>query len=261
MQKLWLVPLLFLSFVASAEARTWPQLALGGGYQSVILISNKKSSDWTGQFFPKQGHEETWAGTWRVNGRDYTGQPSFSIALHGYATVKVVLTADDALPVQTGYLFMWGTGGSSAYDVSISYFYEYFQAGKLTVSNGSIEGAPHTIFYFPVEYSPIKVGTGVNTGIAWAPEITTTPKEFNITATLYLTDKSGTGGVYSSKTVPYSGHAAQFVTEMFPELNSTEFRGYLELRAEYNLFLEVLRIDSIDNGFLLTSTPPDFITP
>ena len=197
----------------------------------------------------------------RVNGQDYTGQPSFSITVHGNATTKVVLTADDGLPVQSGYLFMWGTGGSSAYDVSIAYFYEYVQAGKLTVSNGSIESAEHTTFYFPVEYSPVKAGSGVNTGIAWAPEITTTPKQFNITATLYLTDESGTGRVYGSKTLPYTGHAAQFVSEVFPELNGAEFRGYVEVQAEYNLFLEVLRIDFIDNGFLLTSTPPDFTTP
>ncbi len=90
----------------------------------------------------------------RVNGQDYTGQPSFSITVHGNATTKVVLTADDGLPVQSGYLFMWGTGGSSAYDVSIAYFYEYVQAGKLTVSNGSIESAEHTTFDFPWSILP-----------------------------------------------------------------------------------------------------------
>jgi hypothetical protein len=256
MRKLWLVPLLILSFEVLAEARTWPQLALGGGYQAVILISNKKSTEWTGQFFPKQGHENAWAGAWRVNGQNYTGQASVNIVVPGYTTTRVVLTGDDAVPVQTGYLFMWGTGPSSAYDVSISYFYEYYRDGKLALSNGSIESAPHTTFYFPLEYS-----AGVNTAIAWAPEISTTPKEFNMTATLYLTDKSGVGRPYASKTFPYSGHAAQFVTEIFPELSNADFKGFLKLEAQYNVFLEVLRMDSTDSGFLLTSTPPDFTTP
>jgi hypothetical protein len=251
---------LLLSFEALAEARTWPQLAIGGGYRAVILISNKKNTDWTGQFFPKQGHEQVWAGTWSVNGQDSTGQSSFNIVVPAYTTTKVVLTGDDTVPVQTGYLFMWGTGTSSAYDVSISYFYEYYQAGKLMMSNGSIEGAPHTTFYFPLEYSTTASGT-VNTGIAWAPEISTTPKQFNMTATLYLTDESGVGRLYAAKTFAYSGHAAKFVTEIFPEVGVASFKGFLVLQADYNVFLEVLRLDSTESGFLLTSTPPDFTTP
>jgi hypothetical protein len=249
-----------LAFEVLAEARTWPQLVLGGGYQAVILISNKKSTDWSGQFFPKQGHEKIWAGTWRVNGQDYTGQDSFSIRVPAYTTIKVVLTGDDAVPVQGGYLFMWGTGGSLAYDVSIAYFYKCHRDGKLTLSTGSIEGAPHTTFYFPLEYSTTASGT-VNTGIAWAPEISTTPAQFNMTATLYLTDSSGVGRPYASKTFPYSGHAAQFITEIFPEVSGAGFKGFLQLQADYNVFLEVLRLDSSDSGFLLTSTAPDFTTP
>ena len=260
MRRLWLVPVLILFFEVVAEARTWPQLVLGGGYQAVILISNKKSSEWDGQFFPKQGHEKVWAGTWRANGQDYTGKASFNIAVPAYTTTKVVLTGDDAVPVQSGYLFMWGTGGSSAYDVSISYFYEYYKDGKLMNSNGSIEGAAHTTFYFPLEHSTTASGA-VNTGIAWAPEISTTPNGFNMTATLYLTDESGMGRLYASKTFPYSGHGAQFITEIFPEISGADFKGFLQLQAEYNVFLEVLRIDSTQSGFLLTSTPPDFLTP
>src|SRR5438105_9879171 len=103
------------------------------------------------------------------------------------------------------------------------------------MSNGSIEGAPHTTFYFPLEHSATASGV-VNTGIAWAPEISTTPKEFNMTATLYLTDKSGFGRPYASKTFPYSGHAAQFISEIFPELTTADFKGFLKLEAEYNIF-------------------------
>jgi hypothetical protein len=81
MRKLFLLPLLILSFTAHAAARTWSQLAIGGGYQAVILISNKTGSDWTGQVFPKQGFEKPWAGTWRVNDQNYTGQTFFNVGL------------------------------------------------------------------------------------------------------------------------------------------------------------------------------------
>jgi hypothetical protein len=256
MRKLWLVPVLLLSFGVLAEATTWPQLALGGGYQAVILISNKRSTDWNGQFFPKQGHEQAWTGTFRVNGQNYTGQPYFYVTVPAYTTIKLVLTGDDAA-AQTGYLFMWGTSGSLSSDVSISYFYEYYVNGKLAMSNASIPGAPRTTFYFPLEHSGT-ASAGVNTGLAWAPEVTTTPKQFNMTATLYLTDKTGLGQLYAAKTFAYSGHTAQYITDMFPELSGADFKGFLKLDAEYNVFLEVLRVDATDTGFLLTSTPPDF---
>jgi hypothetical protein len=256
MRKLLLIPVLLLSFGVLAEARTWPQLVLGGGYQAVLLISNKTSTEWNGQFFPKQGHEQVWAGTLRVNGQNYTGQGYFYVTVPAYTTIKLVLTGDDAVQPQIGYLFMWGTSGSLAYDVSISYFYEYYVNGKLAMSNGSIEGSPHTTFYFPLEH--FGTATGVNTGIAWAPEVSTTPKQFNMTATLYLTDKTGVGQPYALKTLAYSGHDARYITDIFPELSGTDFKGFLRLDAAFNVFLEVLRIDTSDSGFLLTSTPPDF---
>jgi hypothetical protein len=261
MRKLWLVPLLFVFSSAFASARTWPQLALGGGYKAIILISNKLGTDWSGQFFPNQGHKKSWAGTWRVNGQDYTGQAYFNLALHGNETAKIVLSGDDASPTQTGYLFMWGTGSSSAYDVSISYFYAYYQNSKLITSTGSIEEAPHKVFQCPVEYTPTTASVGVDIGIAWAPEYSNTPETFNMSATLYLTDKSGAVQLYGTKTLPYSGHAAQFIDEIFPELHGTEFKGYLQIAAEYEIFLEVIRMDSVDNGILLTATRPDWSTP
>jgi hypothetical protein len=258
MRKLWFIPLLILFFAAHAAARTWSQLAIGGGYQAVILISNKTGSDWTGQVFPKQGFEKPWAGKWQVNGQVFTGQAFFNVSLHAYGTAKFVLTGDDSLPVQTGYLFLWGTGGSSAADVSVAYFYQFSRDGKLVMSAGTTEGSVHSTYSFPVEYSP----TGVNTGIAWSPEIDTTPsKPFNITAALYVTNESGVAQLVGTKNLSFSGHAAQFINDIFPELSGTGFRGYAVLTGEYNVCLEVLRIDYVDNGFLVTSTPPAFVSP
>ena len=258
MRKLWLVPLIILSFAPHAAARTWSQLAIGGGYQAVILISNKTGSDWTGQVFPKQGFEKPWAGTWKVNGQNYSGQAFFNVGLHAYGTAKFVLTGDDSLPVQAGYLFLWGTGTSSAGDVTVAYFYQFFQGGKLVMSAGTTEGSVHSSYSFPVEYSP----TGVNTGIAWAPEIDTTPsKPFNIAATLYVTNDSGVTQLYGVKNLSFSGHAAQFRNEIFPELTGAGFKGYAVLTADNIVCLEVLRLDTTDTGFLLTSTPPAFVSP
>jgi hypothetical protein len=51
------------------------------------------------------------------------------------------------------------------------------------LSNGSIESVPHTTFYVALEYSATASGV-VNTGIAWATELSTTPNAFNMTPTV-----------------------------------------------------------------------------
>jgi hypothetical protein len=232
---------------------TWPQLALGGGYQCVILISNKTAFEWTGAFNLYQGYESAWVGNWSVNGQDFTGENGFTITLPSHGTMKIVIKGTDT--VRAGYLTMYGSGYSSSYDVSIAYFYQYLTNGKLTTSTGSTDANSYKTFYFPVEASP-----STNTGIAWAPDYST-PETFDMIATLYIPDESRVGQIYASKTIPISGHGGMFVDQMFPELSGTEFHGFLKIEAAYYFCLEVLRMDSAATGFLLTSTPPDWYTP
>jgi hypothetical protein len=219
-----------------------------------LLVSNKTAFDWTGEFSVYQGHEQTWAGRWWVNGREYTDSDYFAVTVPSYGTAKLVLTGDAA--VRVGYMEMYGSGYSSSYDVSIAYFYQYFQGGKLTTSTGSRDADWSKIFYAPVEAAP-----SVNTGIAWSPSGFLTPESFEMLFTLYIPDETGYGQVHSSKRIDFTGHGALFINEIFPELAGTTFKGYLKIETPEYICLEVLRMDSVEGGILLTATPPDHYAP
>lgn len=100
------------------EPFTWAQLALGGGYQCVLLVSNKTASDWTGNFYVFQGYQQTWAGRWWVNGLEYTGSDYFVVNIPSHGTTKLVLTGED--PVRVGYMENHGSQFFSIWDVLIS---------------------------------------------------------------------------------------------------------------------------------------------
>lgn len=126
----------------------------------------------------------------------------------------------------------------------------------MTTSTGSGRSSRGGVFYTPVEAS-----SSVNTGIAWSPFSYYAPQSFEMLATVYIPDESGHGQVQSSKKINFTGHGALFITEIFPELAGTTFTGYLKIEAPYNICLEVLRMDSVEGGILLTATPADYSAP
>jgi hypothetical protein len=227
-------------------AVTYPQLALGGGYQCVVLVSNKTPFEWAGKFYLYQGQKARWSGTWAVNGKSYTGSDGFNIIVPGYGTSKIIITGDDT--ARSGYMEMSASGSSSTYDVVLSYFYQHFSNGKMDTSTGSPDADSYKTFYFPVEFSAT-----TNTGFAWAPWLSYT--NFEIIATLYVSADSGNVTIYTKK-ITFDGHKGQFINQLFPELNSADFRGYLKLESQNYFYLEVLRMDTTENGILFTSIPP-----
>ena len=89
--------MVFLFVVSSVctilHARIWPQLALGGGYECIVIITNKST-----RFFQPvslslmQGNGEPWSGEWTVNGEDGTNSDSYDIPPLG--TMKLRLAGD-----------------------------------------------------------------------------------------------------------------------------------------------------------------------
>jgi hypothetical protein len=246
MRRVWLFAILFLPTCASAV--TFPQLALGGGYECVMLISNMKAVPWSGNFYVSQGNDALWSGEWSVNGQSFTGQEGFSVAIAPFATIELRIRGDAV--TRSGYLEYYAVGAASDADVAASYFYQYFENGRLISSTGSPPSISSRVFVFPVAKT-----AAVNTGFAWAPDATTA--EFPITFTLYRTSGSGTGAQYRVARISYSGHAAKFFDEVFGITAEGSFTGHVTAEAPEAFHLEVLRLDRTDFGFLLTSTPPD----
>jgi predicted choloylglycine hydrolase len=230
-------------FGFSGSSLTWPQLALGGGYECTILLSNKRNSDWAGHFNLMRGDNESWDGSWSLDGRERTGSSAFSISIAPRSTVKLRLSGDQL--TRSGYLQMYGDGTSTVYDVATSYFYNYVTDGRLQVCTGSAAAPTGRLFWFPVEKSP-----SINTGLAWAPGTVAGP--FPLVMTLF--DQEGVQ--VQQKILGFVGHEARFFDEIFDSVPDG-FLGRVRIESQENIHLEVLRLERTGSGFQLTATPPD----
>ena len=247
---------LLLAFVSllilpiASHAAIYAQLALGGGYEAVLLISNKTNSAWTGTAWVMQGNNETWQGQWAVNGQNYTGMGGVPVELAPKGMVKLRLTGDST--TRAGYLEVKPSFGYRDSDVAISYFYEFRVKGVLQDTTGSPKSAYGNHFFFAVEKS-----SAIDTGIAWCPSPPYISEPFSLYLTLYDQD----GRVVRQRAYMFMGHEAQFISQLFTDLPSS-FTGHLEIDAlEDYLYVEVLRMERNPAGFQLTSTPADSYSP
>ncbi len=227
----------------SASSMTWPQLALGGGYECTVLLSNKRDVDWSGHFNLVQGCNETWHGFWSLNGIERTGSSSFSVSISPRSTVRLRLSGDSL--TRAGYLQMYADGGSTIYDIATAYFYHYRANDRLQVCTGSSPAPSGRLFWFPVEKTP-----SVNTGLAWAPGDLAGP--FSLAVSLF----DQTGMQVQQKILTFAGHEARFFDEIFENV-ADGFLGRMRIESQENIHLEVLRLEQTEGGFQLTSTPPD----
>jgi hypothetical protein len=256
MRRIALVICTFLAFSipAMAQMATFAQLALGGGYEAVLFVTNKTPSSWQGQIIMQQGigaASDLWQIDCSVNGGDFSQMASYASTWTPYETRKFVFRLNSAT-TQSGYLRVTASGPSLLTDVALAYFYRYYSGGVLTSSTGSPQSVTGTSLAFAVERD---MSVGTDTGYAWAPATMPWNSTFQIHLTLY---DSG-GNVFAAKDVTFNGHLAQFVSQTFPQLPNS-FIGHLAIEAQSAIALEVLRMDQSGNGFLLTSTPASTIS-
>lgn len=230
-----------------ARALTFAQVALGGGYETTIILSNKKSVSWQGEINIYQGNYDSWSGTWKHNGTEVIDADGFPVTLDPKGTTKLVLTGDSE--VRSGYLEIDGLGASSDGDVAVSYFYNFLQSGKLAGTTGSPASESARKFLFAVEKT-----AAVNTGFAWAPSLVTTP--FQINLTLFTTK----GEKLQQKSQTFKGHVAMFFDQLFDAIPAS-FVGSVLVEADQEIYFTVLRLEVTGTGFLLTSVPPDSSFP
>lgn len=250
MKRLLLAFFSLLVFPIASHAAIYAQLALGGGYEAVLMISNKTNAAWTGTVWVMQGYNETWQGQWAVNGQNFTGRSGVPVTLPAKGMVKLRLTGDGT--TRAGYLEVRSGVGFRDLDVAISYFYEVRVKGVLQDTTGSPQSAYGNKFYFAVEKTP-----SIDTGIAWCPSPPYLPEPFPLYLTLYDQD----GRVVRQRTTDFQGHEAKFISQLFADLPSP-FTGHLEIEAlEGYIYVEVLRMEWNPTGFQLTSTPADSYTP
>ncbi len=241
----WQAALVYgLAGFLSGDARpaVFPQVALGGGYRCILLISNKTDASWSGRIRLFQSNQAPWVVT-LADGEAAPEQNSeFALELAAASTRKLLLTTDQ--PLEAGYLSLSGDGNSGPADLAVSFFYNYLINGRLADSVGVPALAERSAFTLPVEYGP-----SVNTGFAWARNAESSP--FNIVLRLW----DGNGSLIQTKQVSYAGQEAEFFSEVFDQIPDG-FVGRLDIQSDLPLYLTALRLEYVGSQFQLTSTPP-----
>src|SRR5690606_21665886 len=194
--------LICTALTASLPAITYSQLALGGGYRCILLVSNRGNVPWEGLVNIRKANDEIWNTQWSLDGIDQTGNSGFAISLPPHGTAKYILSSIDAVP-RAGYLEIVGGGMHSTDDISTSFFYNLYLEDRLVDSVGSSPARLNKRFILPVETGP-----GLNTGVAWAPFLKS--EQFPIQAAIYDDE----GNLVDETELTFSGHQAQFATEI-----------------------------------------------
>ena len=225
---------------------TYSQLALGGGFDLILLVSNRDSESWTGSVQLREGNDLPWSSPWTLNSEDQNEAAEFPLSLAPFASARFVLGGGES-PL-SGFLRFVPASGSSSLDLAVSFFYQLSHLDVLEDSTATPLSLPGRVFEFPVE----RLEGISNTGIAWAPLAPTDPFQFRLT--LYDSD----GQVVATEALDFEGHAGLLLNEIFAAIPE-DFLGLLILESPELIHLTVLRLDQ--GGTLQLSSVQPRINP
>ena len=215
-----------------------PQLAIGGGFEVLLLVSNTDSAKtWEGRASLNGG---SWpvGEPWSLNGVDQTGSSGFDIIIAPSGTVQYRMSRDT--DVVSGWLEIVGSAGSDFSDLATTYFFNFSTGSELLDSTGVGSAIPTTGFAFPVEKS-----ANVNTGIAI--------RRGGAPLTLLLLGSDGA----LIDTVNLELDGARFIDQIFSGVPDN-FTGFVRVESGVSFYPVVVRQEIIPAKqlrFQLTSVP------
>jgi len=245
--------LLFLGtpiWAQESEPVVYPHLVVGGGFQVVVLTTNPTDEPWEGSMrLPDFGSGS--GRSWMHNGVDRSGSDATPLILEPQATRRHVLAAPAGSPIWSGVFQIEGGNGSSAADLAVTFFLEYWLDEELVDMVGvAASPAAHRVS-IPVEVSP---STSTDTGIAIrrprsGEAAGNDPAPFQMT----LFDEEGE----SLDTIPVEAEGARFASEFFPDhAGQGEFLGSILCESHDPFHLVALRQRLLEGGrFHLTGVP------
>ena len=237
MKRLLLAAIAALALVSNAQAMTFAQLALGGPYELVLIVTNKTDHNSICQITLKSGNAQTWPSKISMNGGTLMNLGALNLMMGARTTSKTVFAGE--AEVRTGYLEINGIDGYSITDFAVNYFYVYRDGKTVIDSTGVPASDSSNRFIVPVER-----GEACDTGFAWAPYVDpSVPASFDVTFALY----DNRGQLFASVSKRFEGHTATFFSQIFQNLPAS-FVGHLRLEAQHRFYFVALRMDSPPGG-------------
>jgi hypothetical protein len=206
----------------------YPQLAIGGGYSVVFIVTNKSESNWSGIAKPLLNDGSL----------DYLRTP---IELNPKETKKFIFSGG-ATGLSTA-LQIEGNPGYAPATLSVAYFFSFSESGNLKDTIGVPKGVSSSKFTFPVEKS-----AATDTGLA----IRRRTNQVDSPITLTLLDASGT----QVQQVIQKSDFSIFFTQLFAAIPN-QFFGSMTAESQDEFYLVVMRLEYVTGGFQLTSVPPE----
>ena len=215
----------------------YPQLALGGGFEVVLFVTNQSEQTWNGRADLDAGAWPT-DRSWSLDGEERTGQSGFDIMLTPNQTRKFTLSSREEA-ASSGWLEIEGRRSLTS-NLATSFFYNFFIGEGLEDSTGAAVTNQTQSVRFPVERS-----ANVNTGIA------VRQSQELISFTLFDEE----GQFLQTSILPLEG--ARFFDQIFAGLPQ-DFVGSIKIESSKPFFITVLRQELIPGEqlrFQLTSVP------
>jgi hypothetical protein len=212
----------------ATDVIVYPQVAVGGGYQVVIIINNKSDSSWSGTGKPLQNDGSL----------DYL---TTQIDLGPKETKKFVLTGGSTTQA-CGYE-IYGNSGSLNSAITASFFYNHFQNEQLQDSVGVPKSQRAKKFTFPVERT-----SAIDTGLSIRRRANQPTSQIALT----LIDENGN----RLQQVYTGSNTSGFFPSFFTDIPSS-FMGSIVAESPDDFYIVVIRMENTQTGFQLTAVPPD----
>ena len=216
----------------------YSQLALGGGFDVILFVTNMREQPWNGgaQLDAGAWPEDR---AWTLDGGDQTGESGFALELSSRETKRFELGSSGG-PF-SGWLEISPNTDSRVEDLATAFFYNFAPGAELGDSTGVAPADLTTAIWFPVARRP-----GLNTGLAIRR--TTAPVRYSL---------FDSGGLLLETVTREDFQGAQFFNEVFSGVPAS-FTGSVKVESDRGFYLTVLRQEILPGDglrFQLTSIP------
>jgi len=229
----------------SVAAVIYPQIAVGGGCETVVTITNPAGTGWSGRLIFKKGNEEDFSVPLKADGILFGPDSTWQVAAG--STARYVITSDGAQTA--GYLRIETLSGPPSEQLVTGIFFRIRDVqGRVTDLAATYPIKPARRLVFPVEK-----GATSDTGIALLPAGPQVPGR---PITFRLINQAGS--LVQEVQPGFTGHMAKMAGEIFDKLPPA-FLGSMVIDSPIDLYLLVLRLDMSGPSVQLTGTMPSAV--